>query len=96
MRAATGVLIAVAPLNALLNIVLVHHTPLGLLGSPVAISATYWVCFLLLIVTTILSPIHKRNQTWAGLQPTVVADRRSCIEFLKLAIPGILMVGTEW
>ena len=96
MQAATGVLLAVAPVNALLNIALVHHTPLGFLGSPVAISVTYWLCFLLLVATTAMSSRHKSNQAWGGFQLAVVVDHRSCMEFLKLAVPGILMVGTEW
>ncbi|KZT00435.1 uncharacterized protein LAESUDRAFT_555337 [Laetiporus sulphureus 93-53] len=45
MRASTYVLIAVSPINLLLNIYLAHYTPLGLLGSPVAISMTFWLCF---------------------------------------------------
>ncbi|KAJ3551743.1 hypothetical protein NM688_g4529 [Phlebia brevispora] len=96
MRAASLVLIIVAPVNLLLNIFLVHFTPLGFLGSPLAISITYWLCFFLLALFTALSPTHKSNATWAGLQFGTVMDPRSCIEFLKLAIPGILMVGTEW
>ncbi|EMD40035.1 hypothetical protein CERSUDRAFT_45456, partial [Gelatoporia subvermispora B] len=96
MRASTLVLILVAPVNLALNIALVHHTPLRWLGAPLAISITYWLCFALLILVTRLSPTHKRNGTWAGLQPAAVLDWRSCVTFLKLAIPGILMVGTEW
>ncbi|KAI0357338.1 MOP flippase [Trametes cingulata] len=96
MRASTYVLLIVSPVNVALNVVLVHHTPLGLLGSPIAISITYWLCFFLLILFTYLSPTHRKNQTWAGLQPAVVFDLSSCFYFLKLAIPGVLMVGTEW
>ncbi|KAL7280218.1 hypothetical protein ACG7TL_006637 [Trametes sanguinea] len=96
MRASTYVLLAVTPVNFVLNVWLVHHTPLGLLGSPLAVATTYWLCFVLLIVFTCISPTHRKNDTWAGLQPAIVFDIRSCFSFLKLAIPGILMVGTEW
>ncbi|KAI0632529.1 MATE efflux family protein [Trametes polyzona] len=96
MRASTYVLLLVAPINVALNVYLVHCTPLGLLGAPLAISITYWMCFLLLILLTYLSPTHRKNQTWAGIQPAVVFDWGSCMYFLKLALPGILMVGTEW
>ncbi|KAH9939828.1 MATE efflux family protein [Amylocystis lapponica] len=96
MRASTLVLVIVAPVNLALNVFFVHYTPLGLLGSPVAISITYWLCFLLLILVAYLSPTHKRNNTWAGFQPSTVLDPRSCMTFLGLAIPGIFMVGTEW
>ena len=96
MRLSTYVLIAAAPVNLALNVYLVHHTSLGLLGSPLAISITFWLCFLLLALFTYLSPAHRRNGTWAGFHLGLVLDAGSCAYFLKLAIPGILMVGTEW
>ncbi|EGN97035.1 hypothetical protein SERLA73DRAFT_185328 [Serpula lacrymans var. lacrymans S7.3] len=96
MRTSTIVLIIMAPINLIMNIVLVHHTSLGLLGSPVALSFTYWSCFFLLVIFTSLSPTHKSHGTWGGLQPKAVLDLGSCYTFLKLALPGIFMVGTEW
>ena len=96
MRMSTYVLIAVAPVNLALNVFLVHYTPLGLLGAPLAISITFWLCFVLLVTLTYLSPAHRSNGTWAGFQPGTVLDISSCVYFLKLAVPGILMVGTEW
>ncbi len=96
MRASTYVLIAVAPVNLALNVYLVHHTRLGLLGSPLAISITFWLCFFALASITYLSHAHRKNGTWAGFQLGLVFDAGSCAYFLKLAIPGILMVGTEW
>ncbi|KAF8997839.1 MOP flippase [Cyathus striatus] len=96
MRASTVVLLAVSPINVAVNVLLIHHTPLGLLGSPVALSMTYWLCFILLGIFTCFSPAHKRNGTWGGLQPNIVLNTASCYDFLKLALPGILMVGTEW
>ncbi|KAI8978868.1 MOP flippase [Trametes punicea] len=96
MRASTYVLLTVTPVNVALNILLVHYTHLGLLGSPLAISITFWLSFLLLIILTCLSPTHHKNGTWAGLQPGAVLDFGSCCYFLKLAIPGVFMVGTEW
>lgn len=96
MRAATAVLIAVAPINLVANIVLVYYSPLGYLGAPVAISISYWTAFLFLAFATYLSPTHAKNGTWGGIQPGAVLDLWSCSTFLKLAIPGILMVGTEW
>jgi MATE family multidrug resistance protein len=86
----------VFPVNVVLNVVLVHYTPLGLLGSPAALSITYWLCFLLLCAYTYLSPAHTQNATWGGIQLRATLDPKSCLVFLKLALPGILMVGTEW
>ncbi|KAI0343818.1 MATE efflux family protein [Trametopsis cervina] len=96
MRSATLVLILVAPVNLSMNIAFVHYTSLGFLGAPVAISLTYWLAFVLLIGATYLSPTHAKNKTWGGVHPLVVLDFRSCVTFLKLAIPGVFMVGTEW
>jgi len=96
MKAATWVLIMVSPINIALNIFLVHYTSLGMLGCPVALSITYWCAFFLLIAMTWMSSVHKQNATWGGFQPKVVFNIESCVGFLKLALPGILMVGTEW
>ena len=96
MRAATYVLIILAPVNAALNIFCVHFTSLGLLGAPVAISITYWLSFMGLAIAAYFSKAHRRNKTWGGLRPDLVLNFRSSVLFLRLAIPGVLMVGTEW
>ncbi|KAJ7460689.1 MOP flippase [Mycena latifolia] len=96
MGASTAVLAVVFPINIGLNIFLIHHTSLGILGSPFALSLTYWLCFGLLGLFTWCSSAHKQNATWGGFQPAAVFHPRNCYLFLKLAIPGILMVGTEW
>ncbi len=94
MSASTAVLAILFPINVGLNIVFVRD--FGLLGSPLALSVTYWLSFVLLSALTYFSPTHRRNGCWGGIQLAEVFDFRSCILFLKLAIPGILMVGTEW
>jgi len=96
MGASTTILAIVSPINIGLNIFFIHHTSLGLLGSPLAVSITYWLCFAFLAIYTYLSPIHRENGTWGGIQLRPVLDFKSCYEFLRLALPGILMVGTEW
>jgi MATE family multidrug resistance protein len=96
MGASTLILVIVSPINLALNVLLVHFSPLGLFGSPLAISISYWLCFICLGVWTYLSPAHTRNGTWGGIQIRTVLNPLSCYQFLKLALPGILMVGTEW
>ncbi|KAJ7623576.1 MATE efflux family protein [Roridomyces roridus] len=96
MGASTVILAVVFPINIVLNVFLIHHTSLGILGSPVALSITYWLCFVLLALLTWSSAEHKQNAVWDGFQPSAVFNPRGCYVFLKLAIPGILMVGTEW
>jgi len=90
------VLVVVFPINVVVSIALIHHTPLGLLGSPLALSVTYWLSFGLLALYTTFSPTHRKNRTWGGIDIKAVLDLNSCVIFLKLALPGILMVGTEW
>lgn len=90
------VLLIVFPINVAVSIGLIHYTPLGLLGSPLALSVTYWLSFGLLALYTTFSPMHSRNGTWGGIKIKAVLDLKSCIIFLKLGLPGILMVGTEW
>lgn len=96
MRLSTFALLAVSPLNIILNILLVHHTSLGLMGSPLAVSITYWMAFLTLVIFTMLSPTHRKNKTWGGFQIGEALELKRVWVFLKLALPGILMVGTEW
>lgn len=96
MQAATVVLLIVSPINIALNVLLIHTARIGILGSALALSCTYWLAFILLTIFTALSPTHARNNTWGGIRLRLVFEWRSCVTFLKLAIPGILMVGTEW
>ncbi|KAF8491470.1 MOP flippase [Russula emetica] len=96
MDASTYVLILITPINVALNVYFVHYTDFGIYGSPIALSFTFSFAFFFLIIYTAYSPAHKQNGTWGGLQLRAVLDARSCIALLKLALPGILMVGTEW
>ncbi|KAI5122020.1 hypothetical protein M0805_008011 [Coniferiporia weirii] len=96
MRFSTLALIMVSPINVALNVLLVHHTPLRVLGSPLALSITYWLAFVFLVVLTVFSPQHKHNRTWGGWRLREALDPTGVKAFLKLALPGILMVGTEW
>jgi Na+-driven multidrug efflux pump len=96
MDASTYVLILITPVNVALNVYFVHYTDFGIYGSPIALSFTFSFAFFFLIIYTAYSPAHKQNGTWGGLQLRAVLDARSCIALLKLALPGILMVGTEW
>jgi MATE family multidrug resistance protein len=96
MDASTYVLLFITPINIALNVYFVRYAGFGIYGSPIALSFTFSLAFFFLIVYTAYSPTHARNQTWGGLQLRAALDARSCVAFLKLAIPGILMFGTEW
>ncbi|KAJ3799579.1 MOP flippase, partial [Lentinula aff. detonsa] len=96
MRASTMVLLVVFPINVGLNIGFVYYSSLRLFGGPIALSITYWLAFALLGMITFFSPTHRRNGTWGGIQFRAVLQWKGCATFFRLAIPGILMVGTEW
>ena len=96
MDASTYVLILITPINVALNVYFVHYTEFGIYGSPIALSFTFSFAFFFLIIYTAYSPTHAQNGTWGGFQLRAALDARSCIIFLKLAVPGIVMVGTEW
>jgi Na+-driven multidrug efflux pump len=89
MSASTMVLTAVFPINLGLNIALVHHTSLDLLGAPLALSITYWLMFILLVLYACLSPTRQKNDSWAGFDFRAIADPQSSWQFLKLALPGV-------
>jgi MATE family multidrug resistance protein len=96
MDASTYVLVLITPINIALNVYFVHHTDFGLYGSPIALAFTFTFAFFFLMIYTAYSPTHTRNKTWGGLRLRAVLEPRSCLTFIKLAFPGILMFGSEW
>ncbi|CAG8497508.1 14035_t:CDS:2, partial [Ambispora leptoticha] len=92
MKAGTYVLIVCSITNALLNYALVWYEPisLGFIGAPVATSTTYW---LMLILLTLYTKYVDGYQAWGGWTRSCLRDWGS---FLRLALPGILMVCAEW
>ena len=92
MRASTYVLIIVSPINLLTNYTLVHVEPfrLGFIGAPLATSISYWLMLILLLLYIYFIDGHK---AWGGWT-------RECLRdwwpFLRLAVPGIFMVCSEW
>ena len=90
MRPGTYVLLITSPVNAGLNYLFVHTMELGLLGAPFATSISYWLSFLLMVAYT---RFVAGWECWGGF------DRR-CFQnigtFTKIAVLGIVQVGTEW
>jgi len=91
-----SLLILITPINIALNIYFMHYTDFGIYGLSITLSFTFFFAFFFLIIYTAYSPTHRQNGTWGSLQLHTVLDTQSCITFLKLALLGILMVGTEW
>ncbi|KAF8983199.1 hypothetical protein BGZ46_010661 [Entomortierella lignicola] len=92
MHASTYVLLVASPINVILNYVLVWNKYIGIgyIGAPIATSISYWNILLLLVLYI---RFVDGRQGWGGWS-------RECLTgwpaFLKLAIPGVLMVCTEW
>ena len=90
MGAGTYVLVVISPLNAALNYLLVYTFNIGLLGAPIATSISYWLSFLGLVL---YARFVRGSDHWGGWS-------RKCIHnlwtFTRLALPGILQIGTEW
>ena len=90
MRPGSYVLLLTSPINLGLNILLVHVLELGLLGAPIATGISYWLSFLLLVA---YARFIKGGDCWGGWS-------RQCLQntwvFTRLALLGIIHVGTEW
>lgn len=90
MRPGTYVLVITSPLNAGLNYLFVYTFNLGLIGAPLATGISYWLSFLLLVL---YSRFVIGSQCWGGWS-------RACLYnmsiFARLAILGVVHVGTEW
>ncbi|KAF2400227.1 MATE efflux family protein [Trichodelitschia bisporula] len=90
MRPGTYVLFITSPLNALLNYLFVYTFDMGLLGAPFATSISYWLSFLLLVA---YARFVDGSQCWGGWTRRSL---RNAGTFARLAILGVIHVGTEW
>ncbi|KAK6855045.1 transporter [Apiospora arundinis] len=87
----TYALLITSPLNAFLNWLLIYKLGLGLDGAPLATGISYWLSFLYLVGYT---AFVQGRECWGGLDP-----RRAVANvgpFAKLALLGVVQVGTEW
>ena len=90
MRPGTYVLLITSPINAGLNYLFVYTFGIGLLGAPIATGISYWLSFLLLLA---FARFGRGWDAWGGWS-------RQCLQkwgtFSRLAILGVIHVGTEW
>lgn len=91
--AATYILVIVAPINIVLNYVLVWHPTYGLgyIGAPIAVSIVYWLMTLLMLAYIVFIDGKK---CWNGLDWQKASS--NWIPMLKLALPGVIMVEAEY
>ncbi|KAI7851718.1 mate-domain-containing protein [Circinella umbellata] len=92
MRPSTYALMITSPLNFGLNYLLVHGKPynLGYIGAPIATSFSYWLMLALLLLYI---RYYKGSEAWGGWSREAFKD---WWPFLRLALPGVLMVCSEW
>lgn len=97
-HASTIVLFFCAPLNAIMNYVLVwdKRVGIGYLGAPLSVAINYWLMAIGLLFYTIFTKQEiKPLKCWGGLiKPNQVF--KNWRKMLSLALPGILMVETEF
>jgi multidrug resistance protein, MATE family len=90
MRPGTYVLLITSPISAGLNYFLVYTMKLGLVGAPIATGIAYWLSFLLLIIYT---RFVDGSRCWGGWSGACLSNLWT---FARLALLGIIHVGTEW
>jgi MATE family multidrug resistance protein len=92
MHACTYVLLIASPINVALNYALVWNKYIGIgyIGAPLATSISYWNMLILLLIYI---RFVDGYQGWGGWTKDSLTGWR---EFLKLALPGVMMVCTEW
>ncbi|RAK71251.1 MATE family efflux transporter [Aspergillus fijiensis CBS 313.89] len=90
MRPGTYVLLITVPCNLCLNLFCSSTLRLGLLGAPIATGVSYWVSFGLLVLYT---RYVAGAECWGGWSRLAL---RNLGTFARLALLGVVQVGTEW
>lgn len=90
--ATTYILLIVAPINFLLNWLLVWHPTygLGFIGAPITLVIVYWLMPLMILGYVLFI---DGKQCWGGLDS---AAFKNWIPMLDLALPGVIMVEAEY
>ncbi|KAI2628365.1 MATE efflux family protein [Xylaria nigripes] len=88
--ATTIVLLIAAPINVLVNWMLVWHFGLGFVGAPIAVAFTQ---NLMPVLLALYVTFIKGSHCWGGFSRRALTNWGPMI---KLAIPGMIMVVAEW
>ncbi|XDG09490.1 hypothetical protein ABKA04_009105 [Annulohypoxylon sp. FPYF3050] len=88
--ATTYVLIIAAPLNILVNWLLVWHFEWGFVGAPISVAITQTLMPLLLLAYVVFV---DGSQCWGGFTRRALTNWGPMV---KLALPGMIMVMAEW
>jgi MATE family multidrug resistance protein len=94
MAAQFAILCVISPLNFLLQWFFVFGpVNLGAIGGPIATSVAFTLMPLALVPYTAFVDGY---QCWGGIDIQSIFNYGQLVEILKLGIPGILMVCSEW
>lgn len=90
--ATTYILLAVAPINFILNWLLVWHPAygLGFIGAPITLVIVYWLMPLMILGYVCFIDGKK---CWNGFERTALTNWGPMLE---LALPGVIMVEAEY
>ncbi|CAI4509744.1 ethionine resistance protein [Saccharomyces cerevisiae] len=97
-HASTIVLFVCAPLNALMNYLLVWNDKIGIgyLGAPLSVVINYWLMTLGLLIYAMTTKHKERPlKCWNGIIPKEQAFK-NWRKMINLAIPGVVMVEAEF
>ncbi|KAH7114610.1 putative MATE efflux family protein subfamily [Dactylonectria macrodidyma] len=89
-QATTYVLLIGAPINALLQWLLVWKLELGFIGAPLSVVITRTLLPILLVLYILL---FKGSQCWGGFSMRAFSNWWIMI---RLALPGMVMIEAEW
>jgi len=90
MRPGTYVLLITSPISAALNYLFVYVAGWGIFAAPFATGIGYWLSFLGLVL---YSKFVAGGECWGGWSKRSLSNMGT---FAKLAILGVIHVGTEW
>ncbi|KAL2121322.1 hypothetical protein VTJ04DRAFT_5349 [Mycothermus thermophilus] len=90
-RPGSYALMITSPLNGVLNYLFVYKFGFGLYGAPIATGISYWLSFFLLVA---YATFIRGHECWSGIQlKRAIANPWP---FARLALLGVIHVGTEW
>ncbi|KAJ1540104.1 hypothetical protein HK096_011596, partial [Nowakowskiella sp. JEL0078] len=94
MNANMVIILIVAPVNVFLQYLLVWSPlSLGFIGSPIAMSLSN---ILMLVLSVFYIRYVDGGKVWGGWDLKAAFDFVLIYEFLKLGLPGVCMVVSEW
>ena len=75
---------------------LIHKLEFGLVGAPFATAISYWGMLALLFRDVHSNHHEQLSLCWPGWHLGEACDRTALAVYLKLAVPGTVMLSLEW